>query len=200
MFPLGSVLFPHGVLPLRVFEPRYQALLDHCLAGDGAFGVVLIERGSEVGGGDTRFDHGTVARLVQVVDLEEGHRLALTVGIRRFKVREWLSDDPYPRAIVEELDDALPPDGLVDLVRSTEARLRRTLALRSEAGIDVGDVRYELSEEPAAAAYQLCVLAPLAALDRQVLLETDSAVERIERLDRLLGEQIEVLQRQLGSG
>ena len=55
MFPLGTVLFPYAVLPLHVFEPRYRALTEHCLAGDGCFGVVLIERGSEVGGGDTRF-------------------------------------------------------------------------------------------------------------------------------------------------
>ena len=62
MFPLGNVLFPHAQLPLHVFEPRYRALAETCLAGDGEFGVVLIERGSEVGGGDTRFSIGTVAR------------------------------------------------------------------------------------------------------------------------------------------
>ena len=64
MFPLGNVLFPHAQLPLHVFEPRYRALAETCLAGDGEFGVVLIERGSEVGGGDTRFSIGTVARIV----------------------------------------------------------------------------------------------------------------------------------------
>ena len=65
MFPLGTVLFPHGVLPLRVFEPRYRAMVTHCLERDARFGVVLIERGSEVGGGDTRFHVGTVAQIVQ---------------------------------------------------------------------------------------------------------------------------------------
>ena len=66
MFPLGSVLFPHAVLPLHVFEPRYLALVERCLAGDQEFGVVLIERGSEVGGGDVRFSVGTVTRIVQI--------------------------------------------------------------------------------------------------------------------------------------
>src|SRR4051812_26706984 len=55
MFPLGTVLFPHAVLPLHVFEPRYRALVETCLHSDGRFGVVLIERGYEVGGGDARF-------------------------------------------------------------------------------------------------------------------------------------------------
>ena len=65
MFPLGTVLFPSVFLPLHVFEPRYQELTRDCLAGDNEFGVVLIERGSEVGGGDARFDVGTVARIIE---------------------------------------------------------------------------------------------------------------------------------------
>src|ERR1700716_2301802 len=72
MFPLGNVLFPHAQLSLHVFEPRYRALAEACLAGDGEFGVVLIERGSEVGGGDTRFSIGTVARIVAAGRLPDG--------------------------------------------------------------------------------------------------------------------------------
>ena len=53
MFPLGGVLFPGMPLRLRVFEPRYRAMVTECLAGTPEFGVVLIERGNEVGGGDT---------------------------------------------------------------------------------------------------------------------------------------------------
>ena len=83
MFPLGTVLFPYGVLPLHVFEPRYRLLTEHCLAGDGCFGVVLIERGSEVGGGDTRFDVGTVARIVRAGQLPDGRYVLATVGIQR---------------------------------------------------------------------------------------------------------------------
>ena len=65
MFPLGAILFPYNVLPLRVFEPRYRMLTHDCLEGNKEFGVVLIERGFEVGGGDDRFGLGTVARIVQ---------------------------------------------------------------------------------------------------------------------------------------
>ena len=59
MFPLSAVLFPHSSMPLHVFEPRYRELMRDCLAGDGRFGIVLIERGSEVGGGDERSTLGT---------------------------------------------------------------------------------------------------------------------------------------------
>ena len=67
MFPLGTVLLPGGLLPLRLFEPRYLALLSDVLQTDEPeIGFVLIERGHEAGGGDARFSTGTVGRIVQV--------------------------------------------------------------------------------------------------------------------------------------
>src|SRR5438270_10838595 len=75
MFPLGTVLLPFAHLPLHIFEPRYRALVKDCLAGDGEFGVVLIERGHEVGGGDVRFGVGTVAHIVQTAELPDGRGL-----------------------------------------------------------------------------------------------------------------------------
>jgi Lon protease-like protein len=63
MFPLGTVLLPGGVMPLHVFEPRYRQMIKDCMASDAEFGVTLIERGSEVGGGDVRSEVGTVARI-----------------------------------------------------------------------------------------------------------------------------------------
>ena len=72
MFPLGSVLLPGTPLPLRVFEPRHVALLSAMLGeSDREFGVVLIERGSEAGGGDARIRFGTVASIV-TVEIGEG--------------------------------------------------------------------------------------------------------------------------------
>src|ERR1700719_940872 len=103
MFPLGTVLFPHVLLPLHVFEPRYRVMTQRVLAGDGEFGVVLIERGSEVGGGDTRFDVGTVARIVRAQELPDGGYALATVGIRRIRIARWLPDDPYPLAEVVDL-------------------------------------------------------------------------------------------------
>src|SRR4051812_9365869 len=75
MFPLGTVLLPGAVLPLHVFEPRYRALVEVCVAGDREFGVVLIERGNEVGGGDTRTSAGCVARIAEVRELPDGRYL-----------------------------------------------------------------------------------------------------------------------------
>ena len=174
-------------------------LVDDCVAGDGRFGVVLIERGSEVGGGETRFEIGTIAQIAGIADLEEGHRLVLAVGTTRFEVDRWLPDDPYPRAVIKELDDPIaPPNDLP--IAETEMKLRRTLALMSEAGYDVGDTGFEVSEETGVAVDQLCALAPLSPLDAQGLLGTDSPPERLARLQDLLDDEIAVLRQQLGSG
>ena len=199
IFPLGSVLFPHTVLPLRVFEPRFQLLVEACLVGDGRFGVVLIERGSEAGGGDTRFETGTIAQVAGVADLENGHRLILAVGGGRFNVVQWLPDDPYPRALVDEFDRQSELDA--DLpIAETEKKLRRALALMSEAGYDVGDTGFQVSDDANVAVQQLCALAPISSLDAQELLTTDPDSEQLRRLERFLDDEIAVLQQQLAAG
>src|SRR5437899_2300812 len=105
MFPLGTVLFPHALLTLHVFEPRYRLMTERVLRADGEFGVVLIERGSEVGGGDMRFDVGTLSRVVRAQRLADGGYALATAGIRRIRVMRWLEDDPYPRAEVADFPE-----------------------------------------------------------------------------------------------
>jgi Lon protease-like protein len=88
MFPLGSVLFPGVPIPLRVFEPRYLTLVGRLLDEDEPgfeFGVVLIERGPEAGGGDERASVGTIARLVSVAAGADS-LLIVGLGTRRFTV------------------------------------------------------------------------------------------------------------------
>lgn len=199
MFPLGSVLFPHGALPLHVFEPRYRALVEDCLAGDREFGVVLIERGSEVGGGDTRFGIGTVARIVEASQFPDGRYALVTIGVRRLRVHEWLPDDPYPCAIVEDLaDDVVDGTELGGARDAVEQRLRRVLALATELGAAVapGDVR--LDDDPVRAGFEACGLAPIGSLDAQRLLEIDDPAVRLARLDAQLVDLAELLELRLG--
>src|SRR4051812_43593478 len=85
MFPLNAVVFPGMALPLHVFEPRYRALTRHCLDTDRRFGSVLIERGSEVGGGDVRFDVGTCVRIVEADELPDGRWVLVAVGVERLR-------------------------------------------------------------------------------------------------------------------
>jgi len=199
MFPLGTVLFPYAVLPLHVFEPRYRALTEHCLAGDGCFGVVLIERGSEVGGGDTRFAVGTVARIARAGQLPDGRYVLATVGTQRFRVREWLPDDPYPLAEVDLLDD--PGAGAdIDQCEEVGRLLRRVLALRAELGEPGPGVDVELTtDDVTRAGYEAAALAPLGPLDAQALLELDDPGARLSRLGHLLTDEARMLEFRLSS-
>lgn len=203
MFPLGTVLFPYGVLPLHVFEPRYRLMTEHCLAGDGSFGVVLIERGSEVGGGDTRFDVGTVARIVRAGQLPDGRYVLAAVGVQRLRVREWLPDDPYPQAEVELLEDpdaAVGPDGSARC-DALARLLRRVLALQAELGEPVPGVEVELSgDDVTRAGYEAAALAPLGPLDAQALLALDDPVERLGRVEELLDDAARLLEFRLSGG
>ncbi len=199
MFPLGTVLFPHGVLPLHVFEPRYRALTERCLADDALFGVVLIERGSEVGGGDRRFDVGTTARIVQAGRVDDGRWVLMTVGEHRVRVSHWLPDDPYPIADVDVLDEHGGP-AAASLIPDIDRALQRLLALRAELGEPGPRVDVTLDDDPVRASFEACALASLGPLDAQQLLELDDTVERLARLAALVDEETTVLELRLAEG
>ena len=200
MFPLGSVVFPYTAIPLRVFEPRYQHLLDDVLSSDRRFGSVLIERGPEVGGGDQRFDVGTLVTVSGVSRLpEQDHRLVVVTGSARVRVTRWLPDDPYPVAEVERYEDEAQtvPDGLVDEIR---AGIRRVLALASELGTDTGPITAELSDDPLVASYQASALTPVTPLDAHRLLVAAGPATRLRDCREMLEVSGQLLTRRLQEG
>lgn len=201
MFPLGSVLFPSIVLPLHLFEPRYRALAEHLLGGEvePEFGVVLIERGREVGGDDVRTDVGTVARIHEAAQLPDGRWALVCVGTRRIRVLRWLDDDPFPRAVVEDLLDADEHD--VDgRWPEVAALLRRTLALAAELGEAKAPVDVELADDPALASLQAAAVAPIGPLDQLGLLATTTTASRLSLLVDVLSDQAELLEARLRFG
>jgi uncharacterized protein len=190
MFPLGSVLFPYMPLRLRVFEERYLIMLAELLRSEDArFGVVLIERGWEVGGGEQRFGVGTIAEITQL-GAQEGFVGLIAQGGKRFEVTQWLEDAPHPRAEVRELADLEWDIGLSELRDQTEHLVRRTLAAASEFAENVWPADIELSSNPLAAAWQLAAIAPLSAIDQIALLRSTSLAELLGRVSRLTRELV----------
>lgn len=96
LFPLHTVLFPGMPLPLHIFEPRYQQMINTCLKDDRSFGVVLIQRGSEALG-PLAEPHkvGCTARIIEVQPLSEGRMNISTIGERRFRIHSLNYDKPY---------------------------------------------------------------------------------------------------------
>jgi uncharacterized protein len=197
MFPLGNVLFPFAVLPLHVFEPRYRALVEQVVARDHEFGVVLIERGHEVGGGDVRFSVGTLARIIRLAQSSDGRYLLTTVGTRRIRVTEWLDDAPYPRARVVDLDDIVEGE-LREQRSAVERLLREVAALWVRLDPRASGLEIELAADPVSASYEAAALAPIGPLDAQAILETDDVAERFRLLGEALRNEIDVLHFRLG--
>ena len=190
IFPLSSVLFPYMPLRLRVFEERYLIMLAELLKNEDAqFGVVLIERGWEVGGGEQCFDLGTIAEITQL-GAQEGFVGLVAQGGRRFDVTQWLKDAPHPRAEISEIADLEWDIGLWQLREETEQLVRRTLAVASEFAGNVWPADIELSPDPAAAAWQLAAIAPLNALDQVRLLRAGSFEELLGRVSELTQEVV----------
>lgn len=147
MFPLNSVLFPYMPLRLRVFEERYLIMLAELLKSENAgFGVVLIERGLEVGGGEQRFGVGTIAEITEL-GAQDGFVGLVAQGAQRFEVTRWLADAPHPRAEISELPDLEWDVGLSELREETEQLVRRTLAVASEFAENVwpADIEFRRS-------------------------------------------------------
>lgn len=193
MFPLGTVLLPGSPLPLQVFEPRYLTMLRDIAAGEGRFGVVLIERGFEVGGGDQRFEIGTVAEVEQVRPMGDDRIGLLARGRERFEVVRWLDDDPYPRAEVRLLPEPVWDDEHSLHLEATESVVRRALAVMSEYRPQLWPADVELSEDPVTRSWQLAGIAPLGALDHLTLLRSSSVTELLERTTELTTEVVELL-------
>jgi Lon protease-like protein len=191
MFPLGSVLLPGELLPLHVFEPRYRQLVIDLLADDvnePEFGVTLIERGHEVGGGDQRGAIGTMARIINVEALDEHRYGVVALGTRRISVQAWLPDDPYTLADIDDALDPIPDDVgrfMVNLA-ATEARVQQVHRLAVELGDVPEGLELELSDDPVMASYQLVSFVPLGPADRFRLLGASDPWSRLEVLDAAL--------------
>jgi Lon protease-like protein len=205
MFPLSAVLFPHATMPLHVFEPRYQSLMRHCLEGNPRFGVVLIERGSEVGGGDQRSGLGTRGVITRAAELPDGRWVLEVRGEAVIAVEEWLPDDPYPIAWVTE-PEAGPssrPPVAAPLLEQAEQRVRLARAILAEHGGAPPlppDFPLDGSGDAEVASWLLCAAAPLSAYDAQHLLASDGAANRLARLTELMEELELDLQRMHHSG
>lgn len=183
LFPLNTVLFPGGVMPLRIFETRYLDMVSVCLRADAGFGVVAIHQGSETGNQPISIHPvGTLARIVDFDAMEDGLLGITCLGVQRLRVVghrvqsdqlllgqiQWLADDPLqaPEPGHEPLVRALR-----DLLDSAElAAQSRFLAPDWQDAAWIGN--------------RLAELLPLPLAVRQALLEM---TEPRQRLDILLG-------------
>ncbi len=193
MFPLGTVLLPGGLLPLQVFEPRYRQMVVDILQDDTVepeFGVALIERGREVGGGDQRAMIATAARIIDIRAQPDGRYALVAVGTDRLRVQAWLPDDPYPLADVDvwpdDDADVIDEAGARQQVQVLHDRVRTVNDMVRALGEMAPLPDAEISDEPSLAVYHLGSLSPLGPADRLALLAAPTLEARIAVLTAAL--------------
>ena len=183
LFPLHTVLFPGGVLPLRIFEPRYLDMVSDCLRNDHGFGVCLIRAGGEVGAPAETAEVGTLARI-QDWDKTPAGLLAITArGERRFRVlqREVRAD----RLVLVQIDflDEPPPLAL-PLQHAPLARLLDRLL--DDLDPPYKDLPRALDDADWVGA-RLTELLPMDLQEKQALLEQGDPLMRLATLASRLG-------------
>ncbi len=196
-------MLPGEELPLRIFEPRYAALVQACLAAqDPTFGVVLIEAGREVGGGDTRSKIGALARIAECADMGSGrYRLKCVMG-ERIRVLEWLPDDPYPKAVVDVWDDESGEPVDVAAIRDIEDRMvalfERIAAVRG-AEVNARDIVRGADESGDIATwlYTLTTRLPIGQADRYAVLAAPTVAERVTALSEAVDTVVAMVEFQL---
>lgn len=188
LFPLGSVLFPDGLLALRVFEARYLDLMSRCMRESRPFGVVALKSGAEVGAGDpdtTLHGVGTLAELIEVDSAQSGILLVRCRGTHRFtldatrrqadglwlaRTTEWADEEP----VAPDASQSRTVQGLADAIAAMEAQGAQPF-LKPHRLDSAGWVADRWAE-----------MLPIAAKSKQLLLELTDPMKRLEIIDSLM--------------
>ena len=185
LFPLHTVLFPGGPLRLRIFEPRYLDMVSRCMREDAGFGVALIVAGQEAGGSAQTVEIGTLARIVDFEQLDDGLLGITARGERRFRiVRVHQESDGLNVCQVEWREDEARAE-----VPAQHAVLAELLRRAIE---QIGPAYGELTpayEDASWVGMRLAEILPLAPIERQELLELNDGPERLQWLQTRLNIQ-----------
>jgi uncharacterized protein len=212
VFPLGTVLFPGLVLPLHIFEERYRALVRELVSspvdGPHEFGVVTLRRGAEAPtpdadddlpaappapvGADDLYPVGCTAELRQVTELPDGRFDIMTVGRRRFSIRDVSQgDEPYLTADVEWLPDEATDPVAERLAPRALAAFRTYLdLLRPDT-----EVLDAVPADPTVLSHLIAATAQLTTEERQSLLAAPDTAGRLRAELKLLNREAGLLAR-----
>lgn len=195
LFPLKTVLFPNGVLPLRVFETRYVDMVRERMKTDAPFGVVAIRSGGEVGQAAQPHAVGTLAHIAEWDMPEFGVLLLNTRGGERFRVVETRT---LPNQLLEARIEPIAPDDTADAGASLPlcANVLRAVIddLQQRAEPEAGEGFINPFPEPHQlddagwVANRWGEMLPIPLEDKQALLEMTDAAARLKRIEQYLKE------------
>ncbi|MCH2313158.1 MAG: LON peptidase substrate-binding domain-containing protein, partial [SAR202 cluster bacterium] len=175
LFPLSTVLFPGGTIPLQIFEDRYHSMVQDCLDTDSKFGIVLIKEGQEVGGNAVPHKVGTLARITKIRKLPQNRLYLTAVGETRFNIIELIQDKAYLEGLVE-IHNPPPAEDIEEqsLKEAQTAAFRHLKAIVSMNGGWVKKAQTPLPTDPDQLSFFLAQLIQGSNKVRQTILEEAS--------------------------
>ncbi len=197
LFPLNTVLFPQGRVPLQIFEPRYMEMIDRCLEEDLAFGIVLIKEGVEVGGSAVPHDVGTIARIVDVARLSDGRMNLTAAGITRFKILATSAELPYLTAQIEVWRDENVDIGKTEGAARAAAKMFQNYVntIQNIAAVEPQEreEKWQAPKDPTLLSYIIATNLQVSQGDKQSLLETPTTIGRLHREIAFMQREIELI-------
>lgn len=188
LFPLQTVLFPGGLLSLKVFEARYLDLAAACLRERRPFGVVALRKGPEVRQGDDATvleEIGVVAELLEVDSAQPGILHLRCRGTHRFRIESTRQQpDGLWVGTVELLpdDELLPP---VETMHETVRGLANAIASLKSKGVEPFEEPYRF-DSAGWVANRWCEILPIPLAAKQKLMELPDANVRLGLVDEFL--------------
>ncbi len=190
LFPLNQVLFPGMVLPLHIFEPRYQELMNRCLAERSPLGVVLIKQGHEVGEAAEPHGVGTAARISRVERLPDGRMNVVTVGTQRFRILELDHSRSYLSAKVAGYPVVNGNTRLAtELAQQVRPQIAEYVALLSKASQNQLKLD-RLPEDPTSLAFLISIALHVDNRDKQALLSLPGVPVMLAKERHLLSREL----------
>jgi uncharacterized protein len=200
LFPLRTVLVPGAALRLHVFEDRYKEMIGACIDGGEPFGVVLNRNERETGDDFDPVAIGTTAHIQEVTRLPQGRLYIVTRGGRRFHVDRVVQKTPFWSAEVSYLAERVGPRDAARRQRDAALELFREYvrSLLSFFGRDIETI--DLPRDATSSSYVIADALQIASPAKQVLLEAETAAERLSAELDLLGQETQRLQAMLADG
>jgi len=183
IFPLNTVLFPDGRLPLRVFEQRYIEMTKQCIAGNLPFGVCQIKEGRETGTPAVPESIGCLARIIEWDMPQLGVFQLQTEGTQRFRI---LQSTVARNGLISAQIETLPPEAAVAPATALCTDVLRAIIDKVGAAHFPKPYRFD---DAAWIGYRLSEILPIDRNTRQEMLQLSDPLERLGRLERVLTDQ-----------
>lgn len=182
IFPLHSVLFPYGTLPLRIFEPRYLEMVSSCLKTEQGFGICLIRNGSEVGEAAEIYETGTLSEITYFNKQSDGLLGITASGKQRFHI---VSSEVQPNQLTIAQVELIPNEEACPIPDKYKAAVHILKRIFENLGYPFAKIEKHY-DDASWVGSRLAEFLPISLEQKQYLLQLTDPLQRLDRVWSLL--------------